>query len=176
MLTYYDATDQKLPLLKHDYNLENPDTWNIVSSGYNDSINLSAPYPQIVINKTLHQAVLAWIACYEFCNGVAMSDAEYRTWPGIPELIDTTNLFFSKVYPNPSSDRITLVFELKKPDKVIIKLQSILGQLWCILTDQSFDAGKHSLVYNMSDYSCGMYLISVLSNGFTATKKLSVIK
>jgi hypothetical protein len=55
MVTYYDSTTNKLSFVKHNFNMNIPDSWQVLTSGYNDSTNIDAPYPKVVLNMNLQK-------------------------------------------------------------------------------------------------------------------------
>ena len=62
MMTCYDSTNQKLPFFRHNFNMENPDTWEVVNAGYNDNSDLSAPYPKVALNMSEQKGMSVWSA------------------------------------------------------------------------------------------------------------------
>ncbi len=65
------ATTQKLPYLLHDFNMVNPDSWSVFSSGYNDNSNLVAPHP-LIENLTVH--------INGHCSGSNLKTTLYEWW------------------------------------------------------------------------------------------------
>jgi len=60
LVTYYNATSGVLPYIVNGINLTNPDTWTVISPGYNDSPNLSYPYPKVEINAVVTKVAHVW--------------------------------------------------------------------------------------------------------------------
>ena len=83
MVTYFDFTNKKLPFLTNDVNLANPNSWNVVSQGYNDNNNLVAPYPKVDLNIVQQNGMNAWISAGTGGNGIALFDAPYSTYTGV---------------------------------------------------------------------------------------------
>ena len=76
MLTYYDATNQELPLISKNIDLTG--NWITRTTNYvPDSVNLVDPWPTVRINPVNNQPAFAWSNTY---NGMpqAMFDAAYR--------------------------------------------------------------------------------------------------
>jgi len=101
MVTYYDSTTQKLPFLLNNFKLNNPDNWQVVTTGYNDDDNLSAPYPKVALDLGQKQGVNIWAKEGTGGNGVAMFDAPYSIYTGISGNNTGGLARLIGAYPNP---------------------------------------------------------------------------
>jgi hypothetical protein len=177
MATYFVSNDHKLSFLSHDFNMANPSSWNIASSGYNDGDNIIAPYPKVNINFMQQEGMNTWIAEGPNGKGIAMFDAPYSTWTGISEINKANEAGLISVYPNPCSNELEIVFELKKTEKVIIHVLSILGQNLGTVTNQFYSEGKHVVKINVSTFPAGTYLYNFNSgDGVKETGRFSIIR
>ncbi len=75
---------------------------------------------------------------------------------------DVLNFF---CYPNPSSDKVEIAFELKKNETVKIELLDMKGSLVKEVCNQSFGSGKQKLLLNIAEYSKGVYNCVITVNG-----------
>lgn len=176
MVTYFDSTTQKLPFLINNYNLINPNQWEVLSTGYNDSSNLSAPYPKVVLNMGQQQGADVWAAEGTGGHGIAMFDAQYSTYTGIAGNNKTDDSQSFRVFPNPCNSNITIYFDLQKPENVTISLYNLMGQREGIITDQYYQPGKHQLNCNITNLSPGSYLSIYKAGDVFKTGKLTVIR
>lgn len=176
MVTYYDSTTQKLPFLKNDFNLTNANSWEYVSSGYNDSSNLAAPYPKVALNMGQQKGANVWSAERAGGNGIAMFDAPYSTYTGIPGNNKPNDDRLFGAYPNPCKDVTNIGVELKKPGKVNITLYDLYGQSVGILTDQYYSSGKHYLRIDVSFFPSGTYIYKFQTSAYIASGKLMMVK
>jgi hypothetical protein len=176
MFTYFDTTDKKLPFLKSNFNIPNPDNWIIVTPGYNDSNNISSPGPKVELNIGQPEAMNAWIANRPDGKGIAMFDAPYSTYTGVSEINKGALARLIGAYPNPCNNEIKIAFELKKSGKVIINVLSILGQPLGTVTDRSYLEGMYVVQYDVSDFPAGTYFYNFRSGDFTASGKFTVIR
>jgi len=174
MVTYYDSTTQKLIYLLNDFNLENPDNWQFISTGYNDSSHLAAPYPKVVLNQDQKKGANVWVSEGLIGNGVAMFDAPYSTYTGGTENIFSRKEGFS-VYPNPCKSNIIIDFELQKASNVTIAIYNLIGQEVGMITNQDYSSGKHELKCSVNLLP-GSYLCSYKTDDFLTTQKLMVIR
>jgi hypothetical protein len=176
MVTYYDSTMQKLPFLTNDMNLVNPNSWTIVSSGYNDSSNLLAPHPKVELNLEQQNGVNVWTAGRAGENGIAMFDGPYNYPAGISQDHQKEFAILYGAHPNPCKDVTNIGFELKKPEKVNITLFDMYGQPIEMLTDQNYSAGKHDLRIDVSKYPSGTYIYKFQTSETVTSNRLIVVK
>jgi hypothetical protein len=160
-MTYYDSTEQKLPCLSNNFNFSNPDSWTIVSAGYNDSTNLKVPFPMIIINENQQKSAYVWNAEGNNTNGIAMFDAEYSTYTGASENKINSERISSFVFPNPASSTSTLFFELNKANVASISISTIYGQKTSIIENHFFSEGKHEIRLDVNMFVSGLYIYSI---------------
>jgi hypothetical protein len=66
------------------------------------------------------------------------------------------------VYPNPASKYITISFNLKKSNSVIISLYDITGNKIDIIKESFYQAGnKNEITYDVSNLKNGVYLVNI---------------
>jgi len=175
MLTYYDSTLQSLPFLTNNVNLTNPETWNIITNAYNDSPNLSAPYPQVAINLGNQQGADIWVKEGTGGNGIALFDAPTHYFTGISGN-NTTNQQAFQLYPNPCNSILNISFELNRSELVKINLCNQLGETVGIITDNSYSEGRNLIKYDVSKLSTGCYLLTFMGEYDYQTLKLFIAR
>jgi hypothetical protein len=175
LVTYFDSTSQKLPYLVNYMDLADPGTWTIISNGYNDSSNLSNPYPKVQIDPIYTKVANVWSA-EGTGGGVAMFDAEYSNYNGISVNHKSDDAILEGAYPNPASTRATIVFILNKQSEVAITLYSIVGQEIKLITDQSFSQGRNSVNVDVSAMPEGTYIYSFKADDFSASGRITVVR
>jgi hypothetical protein len=84
-------------------------------------------------------------------------------------------------YPNPFNPSTTIKFSLPRRAKVTITVFNILGQTIKTLTDRVYDAGEHQLNWDGRNgrgrqIATGVYLYRIVSEGFTKTRKMILLK
>jgi hypothetical protein len=94
---------------------------------------------------------------------------------GVPDKYD-----LSQNYPNPFNPSTKINYDLPADGKVAIKLFDMSGKEVASLVNEVKTAGYHTVNFNASNLSSGVYFysISVEANGnnFTATKKMMLVK
>lgn len=83
---------------------------------------------------------------------------------------------FLKVYPNPSSESISVSFLLEKPSFVNISLENISGQKIKNIVSEYLKAGQHEYNSPTQNLANGSYLIKFESDNNIETKKIVVLK
>jgi len=176
MITYFDSTNRKLPYLTHDFNLTNPNTWNIINTGYNDSPNITFPYPKVSINYSEQDGMNVWIADGGTGLGKAMFDAPYSTYVGTSEINSFEGTKLLGAYPNPCTSGVTIGFELQKTENVKISITSITGQSEKIVTDQVYSRGRHEVKADVSSLPVGIYIYKFQAGEFEGTGKIAIVR
>jgi len=176
MLTYFDSTDRMLPFLTHNVNMANPDSWELITSHYNDSTNIAQPNPKVRLNTLKQEGMNVWSADQPNGNGIAMFDAQYSTWTGVSDNNQAGSAKLLKAFPNPCRTAVTICFELQKAEKVSISLYNMIGQPEGVITDQNFSTGKHYVNYKVSNLPPGSYYYSFKAGVWNSNGKITVIK
>ncbi|MCX6248507.1 MAG: T9SS type A sorting domain-containing protein [Bacteroidetes bacterium] len=175
-VTYYDSTLQKLPMVKNQLNLTDPDSWNVISNGYNDSGNLSAPNPMIAVNPNEQNCASLWIADRENGNGVAMFDAQYSTYTDVPKISQNDIVTLFCVTPNPCSYNTSVQFELNRRENVSIEIYNKLGQSLKTIPSSTYEPGKHNMKVDISDIPPGSYYFSFRTSCSSNGGKIIVLR
>jgi len=79
-------------------------------------------------------------------------------------------------YPNPFNSTTVLSWQLPVGSPVILTIFNITGQKIDILVDEKQLAGYHSVEWNASGLTSGIYLYHLEAGDFTQTKKLILLK
>ena len=94
---------------------------------------------------------------------------------GIPQKFE-----LSQNYPNPFNPSTSINFDLPFDAKVSIKVFDLSGKEVATLVNGAITAGYHSVNFNASGLSSGVYFYRINAEGsgnnFVATKKMSLIK
>ena len=92
------------------------------------------------------------------------------------EIISTVKYTLEQNYPNPFNPTTTISYSLPKASNVKLTIYNLLGQEVTTLVNSFNDAGKHSVQFNASNLSSGVYIYSIKADKFSATKKLLLLK
>jgi flagellar hook assembly protein FlgD len=79
-------------------------------------------------------------------------------------------------YPNPFNPSTSIAFDLPERSAVRVEIYSILGNLVSTVYSGTMGAGTHSVQWNASTQSSGMYFYRVTANNQTFTRKMMLLK
>lgn len=79
-------------------------------------------------------------------------------------------------YPNPFNPETEISFSVPERSNVIIRIYNSAGEETVTLTDRITPAGYHRLIWNASEFPSGIYYYQMLTDKFTITKKMVLIK
>lgn len=86
------------------------------------------------------------------------------------------NYYLAQNYPNPFNPSTKINFGLKKAGNVEITVYNILGNKISTLVNGVKSAGNHSVAFNASNLSSGIYFYKIVTNEFVQTKKMILEK
>ena len=92
-----------------------------------------------------------------------------------------TDYNMSQSYPNPFNPTTTIEFNLPKRSNVTVKIYNVLGQQVQSLVDQELSVGNYKVTWDGSTFggghaSTGVYFYRIVTEDFTETKKMVLLK
>ena len=84
-------------------------------------------------------------------------------------------------YPNPFNPQTTIAYSLKERGRVKIDVYNVNGELVKTLLDENRDAGADKVTWNGTNnanqpVSSGVYFYKLVTNNFSQTKKMVLLK
>jgi len=79
-------------------------------------------------------------------------------------------------YPNPFNPETRIQFSLPEQSIVTLKVYDILGREVAVLLNETKSAGTHTVSFNASNLSSGVYIYRLSAGSFIQQKKLVVMK
>lgn len=76
--------------------------------------------------------------------------------------------------PNPANNATTFKFELNSSKNVSLELRDLSGRIVASINEGTLGAGVHTIDYNVSDLSSGLYTYTLIADGVSITKKMTV--
>ncbi|MCW8849360.1 MAG: T9SS type A sorting domain-containing protein, partial [Melioribacteraceae bacterium] len=113
----------------------------------------------------------AWKLAIGVINNASESIVAIEDNSGIP-----TEYGLGQNFPNPFNPSTIISYQLPKSSYVNISIYDILGNLVTKLVDREMQAGYHTVSWNASNLSNGVYFYTIRSGSFIATKKLLLLK
>lgn len=95
---------------------------------------------------------------------------------GTEEEVDINSFSLSQNYPNPFNPSTSISFNLPQASLVSLKVYNMLGQEVATLVNELKSTGSHTVRFDASRLSSGMYIYRIQSGSFTQTKKMMLIK
>ena len=86
------------------------------------------------------------------------------------------NFMLYQNYPNPFNPTTTINFAIPKQAKVVVAVYNVIGEKVAKLVNQEMSAGIHSINFDASSLSSGVYYYRLTSGSFAETKKLFLLK
>jgi hypothetical protein len=82
----------------------------------------------------------------------------------------------SQNYPNPFNPVTTIQFNLPQKSSVELKIFDVLGNEVATIVNEEKPAGTHSIEFNASELTSGVYLYTIKAGSFVETKKMILMK
>ena len=79
-------------------------------------------------------------------------------------------------YPNPFNPSTTITYSLPEGDYTRIEVFDVTGRIVETIVDEWRDAGRHSIVWDASDQSAGLYFCRVVSGANSEVMKMMLLK
>jgi|GEM_PF-3111276 len=86
------------------------------------------------------------------------------------------NFSLEQNYPNPFNPTTSIKFSLAERSNVVLKVYDVLGKEVATLVNGERAEGVHEITFDASDLSSGLYIYTINAGGFTATKKMMLLK
>ncbi|MBU0509089.1 alkaline phosphatase, partial [bacterium] len=167
--------------------------WTTASEQDNDRFLLSRN--GVVIASVPSRGNSATLQHYEWTDTNVLSATEYRytltavdmdgaqfelsastvsTTPGGSGIAHDYEL--GQNYPNPFNAVTSIPFTLAEGGRVTLRIYSTTGRLVATAADQTFGPGRQHVSFDARDLASGVYIYSVESNGFTARRKMVLLR
>jgi hypothetical protein len=86
------------------------------------------------------------------------------------------NYSLSQNYPNPFNPTTQINYSLEKPGLVTIKVYDLLGRVVATLINDQQTSGRHTINFDASTLTSGVYFYQINSGSFSSTKKMILVK
>jgi|SRR5690606_12169396 len=92
------------------------------------------------------------------------------------EVIKPSVYSLEQNYPNPFNPVTEISFNLAEEGFVTLEVLNLLGQRVATLVNDNMKSGFHTINFDASDLSSGIYVYTISVNNFTASKKMVLMK
>jgi hypothetical protein len=90
--------------------------------------------------------------------------------------IATNGFMLAQNYPNPFTSSTIINFEIPVRSFINLKVCNLLGKEIVELAGKEFPPGIHSVIFDASHLTKGIYYYTIKTNGFVQTKKMILLK
>jgi hypothetical protein len=80
------------------------------------------------------------------------------------------------IYAVPASNEQVIRFSLSQKQHVSFKVYDWTGNLVTTIADKTLEEGENKITWNVPDIKTGIYVVRMETEGWSETKKLSVVK
>ena len=148
--------------------------------GYDKRVESSANYPKTgdIISIKLYNNTTGEIINMAF-NGNSYPYASNQVYviSSVASAISSPDNFaLGSSYPNPFNPVTTINFALPTAADITLDIYNIQGRIVESLISGTMDAGYHSVIWDASKNSSGVYFIRMQSGEFKSMQKLMLIK
>jgi len=130
-------------------------------------------YPSVKIDSSMLQFTV-----------VASSGGNARNWNIIGFLEDYKEISpdiplaysLEANHPNPFNASTTITYELPSAGNVTLEVYNLLGQKVTTLVNERIEAGRHSITWDASQYSSGIYFYRLVVGEKTFAQRMTLLK
>lgn len=112
---------------------------------------------------------IEWTSVWFYSRAALTNDDSHRT--DVPD-----KYHLDQNFPNPFNPTTNISFSLPSTVPVRLEILSILGQPVSILLNQTMSSGTHTITFDGSSLSSGVYLFRLTTPEFTQTRVMSLVK
>ncbi len=87
-----------------------------------------------------------------------------------------TTIRLEQNYPNPFNPSTSIRYDLPLRQPVVLKVYDVVGREVATLADGVEDPGVHVVTWDAGRYASGVYYYRLITNGFSETRKLLLLK
>ena len=161
--------------------VEDVQTWNISAEAYNVPGDVTLSWTMTGdIDSDLHLVVkgeaynLKELASIDVPSNLL--DQMVVVMGDLSSYLGPQEFSLSNAYPNPFNPTTTLDLSLVESGHVSIKVYNVVGQVVATLSNGQMNAGYHSIAWDASNLSSGMYFIKVNAGTDVAVQKVMLMK
>lgn len=157
----YEVVDPEGYFKEAKVSSDGGETWNYFSNptGTKKLSNLKGGWNDIIFESEDYSR-----------NKTRTEESVYVDKP-VPVKEISNNSLESKVYPNPTSDKVIINYSVSKPEKIYVEIYNENGGLMDCISDEAY-SGRNDLEIDISKYPTGMYLFDITQDGKTKTEKV----
>lgn len=107
-------------------------------------------------------------------NSIMRTDGIYVSTPAVPDIVRNVNL--NQNYPNPFNPTTNIRYDLPEATQVRLDVYNIMGQHVTTLVNHYQTLGSHTVTFDATNLSGGVYLYRLRTQNFVETRKMVLVK
>jgi hypothetical protein len=92
------------------------------------------------------------------------------------DAVEITEYRLYQNYPNPFNPATRIVYDVLEAGHVLLKVYNVMGQKIATLVDEDQSSSRHSIIFDATRSSSGIYFYVIDVNDFTDVKKMLYIQ
>lgn len=130
----------------------------------------------VLLGGSSHNVMMVLDQGFDVSDTIAMRDSILNLLdPSSSNIKETTkNVFFTKVFPNPTSDILNIEFNLKETSEVLIEMVDLDGRIILTKISEKLNQGAIKKQINVSQIPGGIYFIKINVDGLITTEKVNI--
>lgn len=93
---------------------------------------------------------------------------------GVEEIAVANGVTLNQNIPNPATNSTTFKFELTQSRAISLEIRDLSGRVVTSINEGTLGAGTHTIDYDVSKLSSGMYTYTLIADGVSLTKKMTI--
>ena len=93
---------------------------------------------------------------------------------GVDEFANLHGITLNQNIPNPASNTTTFNFDLSQSRSIQFEIRDLSGRVVTRLEEGTLGAGAHTVTYDVSALSSGLYTYTLIADGVSITKKMVI--
>lgn len=102
--------------------------------------------------------------------------AKVGPFTSINDGLSLTSFDLGQNYPNPFNPVTTIKYTLPESNNVTLKVFDVLGREVATLVNNVQEQGTHSVTFDATDFSSGMYIYKLTAGNNSVSKKMMILK
>jgi hypothetical protein len=165
------------------------DKWSYMSAGIVDTAITTTRDCSIIITTGPYDIAPGGsaVAAFSILGGTSLADIQANADAAIVAYDAITSIdgdfaelpeefLLSQNYPNPFNARTTIGFSLPAPGQVTLEAFDLLGRKVETILDARLEAGRHSMVWDCSRLSSGVYFYRLTAGDRSSVRKMMLVK
>ena len=112
----------------------------------------------------------------KFANQIWTIDLDVPVGTSVEGIENPFSFELAQNFPNPFNPSTQIVYSIAEVGHVEISVYTVTGQRVATLVNETMSAGRHSVSFDASQLSSGVYIYRLTSGGFTSSQKMVLVK